>query len=189
MTLSLRFYDRHVEQLFETLRRFTHAITKAGIDYRIVGGVAVYLHVNERDPMAARMTSDIDVSVNRVDLDRICRAAVLSGFRHRRVAEVETIVDAAHPDIRSAVHLLFVREKVRPDYPTSVPGFSDTQPTAEGFLVASIADLVQMKLTSFRLKDQVHIQDMDSVELITTEIEEQLSDTLREHLAQVRRSE
>ena len=55
--------------------------------------------------------------------------------------------------------------------------------------MASIADLVQMKLTSFRLKDQVHIQDMDSVELITTEIEEQLSDTLREHLAQVRRSE
>ncbi len=54
--------------------------------------------------------------------------------------------------------------------------------------MAPVADLVTMKLTSFRLKDQVHIQDMDSVELITAEIEQQLSDTLRERLAQVRRS-
>ena len=61
--------------------------------------------------------------------------------------------------------------------------------TGEGFLVAPVADLVTMKLTSFRLKDQVHIQDMDSVGLITTEIEEQLSDTLRERLEQVRLSE
>ena len=56
-------------------------------------------------------------------------------------------------------------------------------------MVAPVADLVTMKLTSFRLKDQVHIQDMDSVGLITTEIEEQLSDTLRERLEQVRLSE
>ena len=54
--------------------------------------------------------------------------------------------------------------------------------------LATVADLVQMKLTSFRLKDQVHIQDMDSVGLITPEIEAQLSDALRERLDQVRRS-
>jgi hypothetical protein len=43
-----------------------------------------------------------------------------------------------------------------------------------------------MKLTSFRLKDQVHIQDMDSVDLITREIETGLPDVLRQRLAQVR---
>ena len=144
----------------------------------------MFLHVNERDPMAARMTPDIDVSVDRVDLDRIRRAVEPSGFQHSRVAAVETIVDA-HPSTRSAVHLFFVGEKVRRDYPTSVPGFSPTEPTGEGFLVAPVADLVQMKLTSFRLKDQ----DMDSVGLITAEIEEGLSDTLLERLAQVRSSE
>jgi hypothetical protein len=46
-----------------------------------------------------------------------------------------------------------------------------------------------MKLTSFRLKDQVHIQDMDSVGLITPEIENSLSEPLRERLNQVRASE
>ena len=189
MALSATYYDRHVEQLFETLKRFTTALAKAGIEYRIVGGVAVYLHVNERDPMAARMTPDIDVAVDRGDLDRICRAVEPSGFRHRRDAGVDMLLDATHPTARSAVHLLFVREKVRPDYLTSVPDFSPTEPTGEGFLAAPVADLVTMKLTSFRLKDQVHIQDMDSVGLITAEMEEQLSDALRKRLAQVRRSE
>jgi len=123
MALSARFYDRHVEQLFETLRRFTAALKQAGIEYRIVGGVAVYLHVNERDPMAVRMTPDIDVAVDRGDLDRICQAAEPSGFRHRNAAGVETIFDAARSTTRSAVHLLFIREKVRPDDLNPVPDF------------------------------------------------------------------
>lgn len=43
-----------------------------------------------------------------------------------------------------------------------------------------------MKLTSFRLKDKVHIQDMDGAGLITPEIEQSLSPLLRERLAEVR---
>jgi hypothetical protein len=39
------------------------------------------------------------------------------------------------------------------------------------------------------LKDQVHIQDLDSVGLITPEIEASLSEALRERLAKVRASE
>jgi hypothetical protein len=46
-----------------------------------------------------------------------------------------------------------------------------------------------MKLTSFRLKDQVHLQDMDSVGLITPAIEHSLSPALRERLGKVRASE
>jgi hypothetical protein len=60
--------------------------------------------------------------------------------------------------------------------------------TQEGVLLAPVADLVRMKLTSFRLKDQVHIQDLDSVRLITPEIEASLTPLLRERLAQVRAS-
>ena len=67
----------------------------------------------------------------------------------------------------------------------------DSEParTKEGILIAPVADLVRMKLTSFRLKDKVHIQDMDSVGLITPEIEASLSEPLRERLAEVRATE
>ena len=43
-----------------------------------------------------------------------------------------------------------------------------------------------MKLTRFRLKDKLHIQDMDGVGLITSEIEQALPETLRQRLAEVR---
>jgi hypothetical protein len=46
-----------------------------------------------------------------------------------------------------------------------------------------------MKLTSFRLKDKVHIQDLDGVGLITPEIESGLPPVLRERLAEVRATE
>jgi hypothetical protein len=46
-----------------------------------------------------------------------------------------------------------------------------------------------MKLTSFRIKDKTHIVDMDSVGLITPEIEAGLSAPLRERLERVRAEE
>ena len=56
-------------------------------------------------------------------------------------------------------------------------------------MVTSVADLVRMKLTSFREKDRVHIRDLDGVGLITTEIEAALPDVLRERLAHIRATE
>jgi len=99
------------------------------------------------------------------------------------------LVDAAAPKARSAVHLIFAREKVRPEYTESVPDISKPTRTEEGTFIAPVADLVRMKLTSFRLKDQVHIQDMDSVGLITPEIEDSLPEVLGVRLKQVRASE
>ena len=54
-----------------------------------------------------------------------------------------------------------------------------------GILVTSIASIVRMKLISFRLRDKTHLIDMDSVGLITPEIEAGLPDALRERLQQV----
>jgi len=54
-----------------------------------------------------------------------------------------------------------VDEKVRPGYLEPVPDFSPVMPTSDGVLIAPVADLVKMKLTSFRDKDRVHVRDMD----------------------------
>ena len=187
--ISATAADRHVQQLFETMARIHGALTKAGVEYRIVGGMAVFLQISERDPDAARLTRDIDVAVDRKYLQEIARAAEDSGFRYRHAAGVDMLVDAKAPKARSAVHLVFVREKVRPDYLEAVPDFSPPTVTSEGILLAPVADLVRMKLTSFRLKDRVHILDLDSVGLITPEIETSLPETLRQRLEQVRKEE
>jgi hypothetical protein len=181
--------DRHVEQLFDVIRRVAAALDDAAIEYRIVGGVAVFLHVQERDPIAARLTRDVDVAVDRGDLARIAEAVRRHGFEYRHAAGVDMLVDAEEPKARSAVHLIFVGERVRMEYLEPVPGFSPPVRTKEGVLVAPVADLVKMKLTSFRLRDRVHLKDLDAVGLITPEIEGILSPALRARLQNVRSEE
>jgi hypothetical protein len=182
-------YDRHVEQLRDTVQRLARALTRAGVEYRVVGGLAVFFHVHDRDPGAARSTRDVDVAVDRARLQAVIDAVRPLGLVYRHVAGVDMLVDARDPKARSAVHLLFVGEKVRPEYLEPVPEFSPGTPTTEGVLLAPVSDLLRMKLTSYRLKDRVHVQDMDAVGLITPDVEAALPEALRARLREVRAAE
>jgi hypothetical protein len=161
------FYENKVDQLRDVAKLFGTAVQIAGIRYQMVGGFAIFCHVDRIDPPAVKP----------------------AGMLYRHVAGIDMLVDAEAPRARSAVHLIFVNEKVRPEYIHSVPGISAPDRTADGILIAPVADLLTMKLTSFRLKDQVHIQDLDAVGLITAEIEATLPEVLRERLGKVRASE
>jgi hypothetical protein len=183
--LTAAAYDIHVEQLQERMQRFHTAMEAAGIPYRIIGGLATFIHVYERQPIKARLTQDVDAGVARDDLPRIIEAAEKGGFVYRHVAGIDMLLDPGKPSARSAVHLIFVGEKVRPGDLAEIPA-SDPIRTKEGICICPVADLVRMKLTSFRLKDKVHIQDLDGVGLITPEIEAALPDALRERLHEVR---
>jgi hypothetical protein len=183
------FFENKVERLKDSAIRLAAVMKKAGIQYRVVGGYATFMHVDRIDPVKARLTADVDVAVDRADLGRLREAAAEYGFQFRHVSGVDMLVEADEPRARTAIHLIFVREKVRPEYVEAVPGFSEPPLSADGVLIAPVADLVKMKLTSFRLKDKVHIQDLDSVGLITPEIEVGLSEFLRTRLAEVRATE
>ena len=182
-------YESKVNQLRDIAVRLHGALQASGIRYQVIGGFAVFCHVDRIDPLAARLTRDVDVAIEREDLNRITEAAKTIGLSYRHVAGVDMLVDASAPEARSAVHLIFTKEKVRAEYLEPMPGLTEPTLTAGGFLIAPVADLVRMKLTSFRLKDKVHIQDMDSVGLITPHIEAQLSNTFRERLNEIRATE
>jgi hypothetical protein len=187
--LIFQAYDKHLEQLTEVAERVCRALDAAGISYRIIGGLAVFFQVKAKDPVAARLTKDVDLAIDRRDLERISQIVRPLGFEYRHVAGVDLLVDAKEPKARSAVHLVFIREKVRPDYLEPVPDFSSPADMEEGILISSVPDLLRMKLTSLRLKDKVHIIDMDGVGLITPEMENALPDALRQRLQQVRQEE
>jgi len=188
-TLINGFYERHVNQLLEVLLRLNSALSAEGIPYRVIGGLAAYFYVDRVDPIAARLTRDVDVLVNRSDLERISAAVGPYGFVYRHVAGIDMLVSAENPKARSAVHLVFAREKVAKDYVCVAPGLDSPAETISGAPIISVADLLTMKLTSFRLKDKVHIQDLDGVGLITQEIEAGLPKILRQRLAEVRATE
>lgn len=186
--LTATAYDTHVEQLFAKVQQLHSLLTNARVPYRIVGGMAVFMHIFERDPLRARLTADVDVAIPREHLPAVIEAAHKAGLLYRHVGGIDMLVDAERPKARSAIHLVFLDEKVRPEYAEAVPA-SPPARTHEGVFLASVADLVRMKLTSYRLKDRVHIQDLDAVGLISPEIEAQLPELLKNRLAEIRASE
>jgi hypothetical protein len=184
--ITARAYHTHMEQLFERLKRLHAALDAAGIEYRVIGGLAVFFQVSLRRPGRGRSTEDVDIAVDRKELERIAKAAEKVGFRYRHVAGLDMLVDAELPRASTAVHMVFINEKVRAEYLEAVPGFSEPTRTEEGILLASVGDLVKMKLTSFRMKDQLHLKDLDSAHLITPEMEASLPEALRARLEEVR---
>ena len=179
------FFEERVQQLFDLAGLVEQIFASAGLEYRIVGGLAAYIYVEEREPDAGRLTKDIDIAVRREDLARIAKAAEPFGLQHRHVAGVDMLVQTTKPSARRAVHLVFVGEKVRPEYPEPTPGLKEPR-RLRGLRLIPLADLVRMKLTSFRAIDEAHVKDLDNAGLITPDVEATLSPTLAERLARVR---
>lgn len=180
-----RFFEERVERLLDLAELVERIFSSAGLDYRIVGGLAAYLYVEEREPDAGRLTKDIDIAVRREDLEKVAKAAEPFGLQFRHVAGVDMLVPAGKPSARRAVHLVFTGEKVRPEYPAATPEFGAYR-TVKGLRLIPLADLVRMKLTSFRANDEAHLKDLDEVGMITPEIEATLSPPLAQRLAQLR---
>lgn len=179
------FFEKRVEQLFDLARRVEEAFSAAGVEYRVIGGLATYLYVEEAAPDAGRLTKDIDIAVRREDLDRIAQAVAPFGLEYRRAAGVNMLVQKEAPSARRAVHLIFTGEKVRPEYPEPAPEFGPGR-KIRGVPVIALENLIRMKLTSYRAKDEAHLKDMDDAGLIKPELEARLSPILRERLAQMR---
>src|SRR5690606_5921215 len=97
------FFDRRVEQLFDLADLVERIFSAAGLEYRIVGGLATYLYVEEREPDAGRLTKDIDIAVRRNDLEQIAAAAREFGLEYRHTAGVDMLVRAEQPSARRAV--------------------------------------------------------------------------------------
>ena len=176
------FFETRVEQLFTLADVVERAFASAGIEYRVIGGLAAYLYVEEREPDAGRLTKDIDIAVRREDLPEISRAVEPFGLQYRHVAGVDMLVQTGQPSARRAVHMIFSGEKVREEYADVVPELGPYR-MLKGVRLVPADDLVRMKLTSYRLKDEMHLKDMDEAGIITPQIEAGLSPLQQERSA------
>lgn len=179
------FYETRVKQLFDLAHFVNDAFSAAGVDYRVVGGLATYLYVEEALPDAGRLTKDVDIAVRRSDLERIEAAVAPYGWMYRHTAGVDMLVQADSPSARRAVHMFFTGERVKADSPEATPGLGEGR-TINGIRLIPLEDLVRMKLTTFRAKDEAHINDLDEAGLITPDMEANLSPVLLERLRQAR---
>ena len=156
---------RAVERVRDRLLRAAAALDAANIPYAVAGGNAVAAWVARVDPAAVRNTQDVDILLRRADLDAAARAMEAAGFVHRHVAGIDVFLDGPDAKARDAVHVVFAGEKVRPEYAAAAPDVEESE-RPDQFRLLSLEALLLMKLTSFRRKDQVHLQDMLEVGLI-----------------------
>lgn len=163
--ISLDRMVRAVEKVRERLLLATEALERAGVDYAVVGGNAVAAWVSSVDEGAVRNTRDVDIMVNRAELDRVRAALEDAGFVYRHVAGVDVFLDHARAGALDGVHVVFAGEMVRKDEAAPNPALTEAT-SGPGFRLLGLKALVQVKLTAFRRKDQVHLQDMIRVGLI-----------------------
>jgi hypothetical protein len=157
--------ERAVEKVKDRLRRVTSALERADIPYAVVGGNAVQIWVAQVDETAVRNTRDVDILIQRADLERAVETLGKEGFVYRHAAGVSMFLDGPDAKARDAVHVVFASEKVRPEYILPAPDLSEFE-LIRDTRTLRLEALVRMKLTSFRRKDQVHLQDMLDVGLI-----------------------
>ncbi|MEZ6114875.1 MAG: hypothetical protein R3C99_28250 [Pirellulaceae bacterium] len=176
--------ERSLEKVKERLRRVTSTLNDAEIPYAVIGGNAVQLWVAQVDESAVRNTRDVDIVLNRKDIDAAKKALATAGFVFQDVAGIPMFLDGPDGSPRDAVHVVYAGEKVREEH-------SETAPNVERFeLIKSIRtltfpELIRMKLTSHRLKDRVHLQDMISVGLIDETWLDRFSPELRMRLKEL----
>jgi hypothetical protein len=162
-------WESHVMAIEDVTRRLeaiTEALNRAGVPYAIVGGQAVAIWVATADPEAVRTTKDVDLLLARSDLSRARDAARTVQMDYFETMGVGMLLDRANPNPRSAVHLVWSGELVRPGEPVPAPTIDEQVLIDDRWRVISLPGLVTMKLTAWRDQDRVHLRDLIGVGLI-----------------------
>ncbi len=172
------------EKVKERLRSATRALDAAGVPYAVVGGNAVAEWVARVDEEAVRTTRDVDILIRRPDFaaTRTCLESI--GFLYHQLLDIDTFIDGPQGKPSGGIRLLYAGEKVRRDDDHSLPEIDESERAVE-FQVANLEALVRMKLTSYRLKDRVHILDLIGVGLIDATWPARFSPPLDDRLQQL----
>ena len=180
-------FESGMYSLTNDLEQIMKALREAGADFEIVGGVAVNAHIYRKHRSRSFVTRDIDMLVRRQDLQKIAKAAEPLGYAPKKMMGGYTLIRPGQ-DLAEAIHLLFVGEKSKSTQPFPHPEIHPEEMELVDIRVpvAPLKDLLQMKLSSFRVKDIAHIEILDEVGLITSAVEKQLPSVLQERLKQAR---
>ena len=110
--------------------------------HELVGGPAVFLHVENADATHSSPTRDIDILIRRDDLPRVIAIGESNGFRFRHSAGLDTLLYGPTDGARNAIRLLFSDEKVKASQLETHPGIRPVRTGLHGqeFLVIPVVD-------------------------------------------------
>ena len=178
--------ERAVEKVRERLLKTCRTLEAAGVPYVVIGGNAVAVWVGSKDEGAIRNTKDVDVLLNRSDLQRAAEAMSAAGFDLEEANGITMFLDRADPVPSRGVHIIFAGEKIKKSDPHPAPAIVKGIRSPDGVDALELKELLLLKLLAFRRIDQVHIADMIRVGLIDDAVAEQIPSDLRPRLEEIR---
>ena len=116
-----------------------------------------------------------------VDLPRAIAAFKAAGFVHSYTFGINTFADGPQGKAREAERIFFAGEPVKPADPPPAPELTAAQ-MLDGYRIVDLDRLMTMRLTAFRLKDRVHLLDMNDAGLIDAATLERVPPVLRPRL-------
>lgn len=171
-----------VDRVERLLRKTAAALEQAGIAYAVVGGNAVAIWVGSVDPEAVRTTKDVDLLVEKQDVDRITAALKAIGLSRVDLRRITLFLDPEKPDKKSGVHLVWSGVKVWPSNEQPTPKLDRAIELSDGVRVIDLASLLQMKLVADRHHDRAHVVDLLNAGLVTDDVRRLLPSPLLRRL-------
>jgi hypothetical protein len=156
---TLKEAERRSEAVTETLARVTDRLTEEGIDYAIIGGMALVAHGY------VRFTNDVDLLTTPEGLNRVHERLVGRGYRpafegaRKKLRDTQTGID---------VEFITTGEFPGDGKPKAVvfPVPRDASIDRDGRRVITLPKLIELKLASGlsaehrRLRDLADVQDL-----------------------------
>jgi hypothetical protein len=145
-----------------------------GVDFVVVGGIAVVLHGS------ARLTQDLDISyaTDDANLEQLGTTLIELGAKLRGLDEDVPFVPDARTLRQTSILCLETNHGIVDVLaaPDGAPPYADLRSRADRFslgdfagLVASIEDLLSMKRAAGRAKDLADIEDLEAIRRLSRE--------------------
>ena len=169
-------------EVFKALRAITRRLDALGIDYAVVGGLALFKHGYRR------FTEDVDLLVTQENLDKI----------HEHLEGLGYL-----PPFKGSNHLRDTQHGVKVEFlvtgqypgdgkpkPVAFPDPADAAVDIDGFRVLSIPRLIDLKLASGlsnprRGKDLIDVQSLIETLDLPLDLSEQVDPSVREKFIQL----
>ena len=176
---TLKEAERRSEAVAETLARVTDRLKEEGIDYAIIGGMALVAHGY------VRFTNDVDLLTTRDGLNRVHERLVGRGYRpafegaRKKLRDTHTGID---------VEFITTGEFPGDGKPKAVafPSPRDASIDRDGRSVITLPKLIELKLASGlsaehrRLRDLADVQDLIIALKLPRELGEQIDPSVRD---------
>jgi len=166
------------DDVHDTLRRVTRRLQEAGVDYALIGGMALFAHGYRR------FTTDVDILTTPTGLDTIHQQLVGRGFVPRFPGARKALRDTS-----TGVTVEFITTGEYPGDGKPKPvGFPDPATASvdiDGIRVISIEKLVEIKLASGltnlqRMRDLADVRDLIAHLDLPLDLAEKLDASVRD---------